>query len=291
MVVSSASSPRAGFRPADCFGDRLGASIHALQAGPAGDGSQKPDDGAANVPAVRAGRNTDSAGRAYWVVNPGESLPLDPVEAEEVVTGRKDGPIQRSGGVESRHSASGLRPVLDGDASRKMARRTTLRARADITEEAPHRSPDWPGIAGVAPGPLHPSSTQRTSGSVSLHGSAPALGAAPAFTPEPGPQQVLKAEAARPDATDRGAPDIASPGGGPTGVGQPAAAGPAGEGCRFALWSNGTLQIERSTVGGAADFILLSRDEVRQLVEYLSDPAMALREQGASPTVAQGGEG
>ena len=38
----------------------------------------------------------------------------------------------------------------------------------------------------------------------------------------------------------------------------------------------------RSTVGGAADFILLSRDEVRQLVEYLSDPAMALREQGAS---------
>lgn len=112
---------------------------------------------------------------------------------------------------------------------------------------------------------------------------APALGAAPAFhTPEPGPQQVLKAEAARPDATDRGAPDIASPGGGPTGAGQPAAAGPAGEGCRFALWSNGTLQIERSTVGGAADFILLSRDEVRQLVEYLSDPAMALREQGAS---------
>lgn len=106
--------------------------------------------------------------------------------------------------------------------------------------------------------------------------------AATAFhTPEPGPQQVLKAEAARPDATDRGAPDIASPGGGPTGAGQPAAAGPAGEGFRFALWSNGTLQIERSTVGGAADFILLSRDEVRQLVEYLSDPAMALREQGA----------
>ncbi len=82
------SAPGA-LRPAG-FG-RLGASIHALQAGPAGDGSQKPDDGAASVPAVRAGRNTDSAGRAYWVVNPGESLPLDPVEAEEVVTGRKDG--------------------------------------------------------------------------------------------------------------------------------------------------------------------------------------------------------
>lgn len=56
---------------------------------------------------------------------------------------------------------------------------------------------------------------------------APALGAAPAFIPTLGPQQVLKAEAARPDATARGNP-AASPGGGPMGVWQPAAAGPAG---------------------------------------------------------------
>lgn len=42
------------------------------------------------------------------------------------------------------------------------------------------------------------------------------------------PQHVLKAEAATPDATDRGAPVITSLGGGPTGAGQPAAAGPAG---------------------------------------------------------------
>lgn len=41
------------------------------------------------------------------------------------------------------------------------------------------------------------------------------------------PQQVLKAEAETPDATGRGAPVIASPVGGPTGAGQPAAAGPA----------------------------------------------------------------
>lgn len=40
------------------------------------------------------------------------------------------------------------------------------------------------------------------------------------------PQHVLKAEAATPDATDRGAPVITSPDGGPTGAGQPAAAGP-----------------------------------------------------------------
>lgn len=43
------------------------------------------------------------------------------------------------------------------------------------------------------------------------------------------PQQVLKAEPATADATDRGTAADASPGGGPMGVGQPAAAGPAGE--------------------------------------------------------------
>lgn len=41
-------------------------------------------------------------------------------------------------------------------------------------------------------------------------------------------QHVLKAEAATPDATDRGAPAITSPDGGPMGAGQPAAAGPEG---------------------------------------------------------------
>ena len=45
-------------------------------------------------------------------------------------------------------------------------------------------------------------------------------------TPAPGSQQVLKAEAARPDATDRETPDTASPGVGPMGAGQPADAGP-----------------------------------------------------------------
>lgn len=42
-----------------------------------------------------------------------------------------------------------------------------------------------------------------------------------------GPQQVLKAEPATADATDRGAPANASPGGGPMGAGQAAAAAPA----------------------------------------------------------------
>lgn len=46
-------------------------------------------------------------------------------------------------------------------------------------------------------------------------------------TPPQEPQQVLKAEPAQPaDATDRGTPASASPGGGPMGAGQPAAAGP-----------------------------------------------------------------
>lgn len=47
-------------------------------------------------------------------------------------------------------------------------------------------------------------------------------------TPEQGAQQVLKAEAPGPDATDRDAPATTSPDGGPMGAGQPAAAGPVG---------------------------------------------------------------
>lgn len=46
-------------------------------------------------------------------------------------------------------------------------------------------------------------------------------------TPPGGSQHVLKAEAARPDATDCETPPHASPVGGPMGAGQPAAAGPA----------------------------------------------------------------
>ncbi len=45
-------------------------------------------------------------------------------------------------------------------------------------------------------------------------------------TPGQEPQHVLKAGAATPDATDRGALAILSPGDGPSGAGQPAVAGP-----------------------------------------------------------------
>jgi hypothetical protein len=115
------------------------------------------------------------------------------------------------------------------------------------------------------------------------------------LTPQQGPQHVLKAEAARPDATDRGAPANASPVGGPTGTGQPAAAGPAGNGSipiialardravrererrsptvaspqptglRVALWSDGALVIERGAVFVAS----LTAEETRHLVQYL----------------------
>lgn len=47
-------------------------------------------------------------------------------------------------------------------------------------------------------------------------------------TPTRGLRHVLKAEAARPDATDRERPANASPGGGPVGMEQPAAAGLSG---------------------------------------------------------------
>ena len=48
-------------------------------------------------------------------------------------------------------------------------------------------------------------------------------------TPAQDSQQVLKAEAPAPDATDRDAPASTSPIGGSMGTGQPAAAGPVGE--------------------------------------------------------------
>lgn len=35
------------------------------------------------------------------------------------------------------------------------------------------------------------------------------------------------------------------------------------------MWSNGVLQIERKTVAGAAELVLLSREETRALVSYL----------------------
>jgi hypothetical protein len=54
----------------------------------------------------------------------------------------------------------------------------------------------------------------------------PASVASTMNTPEQATQQVLKAEAETPDATDRDAPANASPVGGPMGAGQPAAAGP-----------------------------------------------------------------
>lgn len=95
------------------------------------------------------------------------------------------------------------------------------------------------------------------------------------------------------------------------GVGQPAAAGPTGDqrrgpatgaqadGCRapecqagacsgraqqdqtslpaspmrIALWNDGALQVQTPR---GDDLVVFSRDEARQLVEYLSDPAIAL---------------
>jgi hypothetical protein len=130
--------------------------------------------------------------------------------------------------------------------------------------------------------------------SLAEHG-VKANGNAQGIHPEQGPQHVLKAEAERPDATDRGAPANASPVGGPTGAGQPAAAGPAGSGSipiiafardravrerdrrsptaaspqptglRVALWSDGALVIERGAVLVAS----LTAEETTHLVKYL----------------------
>lgn len=43
---------------------------------------------------------------------------------------------------------------------------------------------------------------------------------------------------------------------------------------RIELWSDGTLQIERDTVGGAADLVLFTPDETREIVRYLNRMAV-----------------
>lgn len=72
------------------------------------------------------------------------------------------------------------------------------------------------------------------------------------------------------------------------GVGQAADAAPA-EGFRCALWSNGTLHIERSTVAGAAELVLLSREETRALVRYLDSICLDVVRDEPSQTEARSG--
>jgi hypothetical protein len=83
------------------------------------------------------------------------------------------------------------------------------------------------------------------------HGSNTALARAGSDTPRPGSQHVLKAEASRPDATDREISATRSPVGGPTGVGQAAAAAPSAvekpealRGKNAAWWLTGELAVE-----------------------------------------------
>lgn len=103
-------------------------------------------------------------------------------------------------------------------------------------------------------------------------------------------KQVLKAEPATADATDRGTPASASPDGGPMGVGQPAAAGPTGDqrrgpatgaqadGCRapecHAGACSGRAQQDQTSLPASPMRIALWNDGALQV-----------------PTVAQGGEG
>lgn len=94
-------------------------------------------------------------------------------------------------------------------------------------------------------------------------------------TPRPGPQHVVKAKAARPDATDRVPPATASPRVGAMGVGQAADAAPAGD-FRCAMWSEGTLQMQLDGV----DVLVLVPANTRKLVEYLDFLALYLN--GAS---------
>ena len=134
------ASPRAGSAFPGRASARSGIFIHALQAGPAGDGSQKPNGGRRVCPA-EAGRHTDSAGRAYWVGKPGESLPLDPVEADEVVTAGKDRPKHPQEG------ANRVRHVLKAEPARADA--TDRRARSEVMALGGSASPTGRGTDGA----------------------------------------------------------------------------------------------------------------------------------------------
>jgi hypothetical protein len=104
------------------------------------------------------------------------------------------------------------------------------------------------------------------------HGSSTALARAGSDTPRPGSQHVLKAEAARPDATDREHPATRSPVGGPTGVGQAAAAAPpavekpeALRGKNAAWWLTGELAVEAED----GTVILFDGSRAAKLVAFL----------------------
>lgn len=120
--------------------------------GSAADGSQKPNGGEHGCPA-KAGRHTDSAGRAYWVGKPGESLPLDPVEADEVVTAGKDRPKNTPKGPNRDATGFEGRGSQEPDA-------TDCEARSKVMAPGGSDSPTGRGTNG-----------------------APAVSAGPAFTP------------------------------------------------------------------------------------------------------------
>lgn len=105
----------------------------------------------------------------------------------------------------------------------------TLEA-AQITLNA-HEEGSVPGMPGLCASSEPEAAEGSPSGDVGTAAHAEERAAEPvlANTPEQAPQQVLKAEAEGPDATDRGEPATPSPDGGPMGAGQPAAAGPVGD--------------------------------------------------------------
>jgi hypothetical protein len=117
------------------------------------------------------------------------------------------------------------------------------------------------------------------------HGSSTAAvrAGSDSITPRRDSQHVLKAKAARPDATDREIHATSSPVGGPMGAGQPAAAGPTDESpsdeFRIALWSDGVLDIRRP--GG--HLTRFTKAEARAIVSYLESIALdPLREEAGT---------
>jgi hypothetical protein len=209
--------------------------------------------------------------------------------------------------------ASQAGPASDGSQKPNGDGHSSSTAPAKAGSNTPQQGANRDASAGQSHGADGSASpTGRGANGASARGAAPV-----SLTTKPGAQQVLKAEAERPDATDRDAPAHRSPVGGPMGAGQAAAAAPAdgldmdrvgrrnplqvaadllrgpdpvmdGEFAdpgvddttlRCALWSDGVFEVLR---GG--DAIRFTREETKALVDYLDRVLVDQTDQTATAT-------
>lgn len=173
-------------------------------------------------------------------------------------------------GATGEATATCLRPALD--AGLVFARKKGGHIRSPLFWSLVDHAAKKNGSTGEAFSPANGS--QKSDGGAA---SSPAAKAG-SQTPPKGPNRDAstgQSHGAKGSASPNGRGNNVAPARGAGPAFLPAAAAP---GLRIALWSDGVLQIERDTVGGAADLVLFSADETRQLVRYLERLAIDTEE-------------